>query len=142
MRFWDASAVVPLLQAEPVTAGCRSVLAEDTAVVVWWGTEVECVSAIGRQERSAALGAEQVEEALRQLAELSQRWLEVQPVGSVRTTARRLLRVHPLRSADALQLAAAIVCAEGEPEMLPFVCLDHRLTSAARREGFRVIEPA
>ena len=56
-------------------------------------------------------------------------------MGSVRTIARRLLRVHPLRSADALQLAAAVVCAEGECGMLPFVCLDARLIDAARRRG-------
>jgi predicted nucleic acid-binding protein len=103
---------------------------------------VECVSAVGRGERSAALDAAQAEEALRRLSDLGQRWVEVQPVGSVRTTARRLLRLHPLRSADALQLAAAIVCAEGEPGVLPFVCLDARLADAARREGFTVLEPA
>ena len=142
MRFWDASAVVPLLQEEPATAACRSMLSEDTDLVVWWGAEIECVSAIGRRERVAGLARVQVEEALRSLTDLQQRWIEVQPVGSVRTTARRLLRLHPLRSADALQLAAAIVCAEGEPEVLPFVCLDERLADAARREGFTVLEPA
>lgn len=52
--------------------------------------------------------------------------------------AKRLLRVHPLRTADALQLAAALVYrAEGSP--LDFVCLDERLCSAAEREGFIVI---
>ena len=142
MRFWDASAVVPLLQEEPAAAACRAVLAEDTAVVVWWGTEVECASVIGRQERMGALDATLVEEALGCLVDLQQRWVEVQPVGSVRTTARRLLRLHPLRSADALQLAAAIVCSEGEPGVLPFVCLDKRLADAARREGFPVVVPA
>lgn len=117
-------------------------LAEDKELVVWWGTELECVSAIGRQERGTVLDGVQVEGALRSLTDLQQRWIEVQPVGSVRTTARRLLRLHPLRSADALQLAAAIVCAEGEPGVLPFVCLDKRLADAARREGFTVLEPA
>ena len=142
MRFWDASAVVPLLHEEPASPACRSALGEDPDVVVWWGTEVECVSAVGRGERRAALDAAQAEEALRRISDLGQRWVAVQPVGSVRTTARRLLRLHPLRSADALQLAAAIVCAEGEPGVLPFVCLDARLADAARREGFTVLEPA
>ena len=142
MRFWDASAVVPLLHEEPASPACRSALGEDPDVAVWWGTEVECVSAIGRGERSAALGPVEVQRALQRLNDLGQRWVEIQPVGSVRTTARRLLRLHPLRSADALQLAAAIVCAEGEPGVLPFVCLDARLADAARREGFTVLEPA
>lgn len=142
MRFWDASALVPLLHGEAATASCRGVLVEDADVVVWWGTEVECTSAIGRAERSAHLDAVEVESALRRLASLREGWLEVQPMEGVRRTARRLLRVHPLRSADALQLAAAIVCADGEPGTLPFVCLDTRLIDAARREGFPVVEPA
>jgi hypothetical protein len=54
--------------------------------------------------------------------------------------ASRLLRVHPLRAADALQLAAALAAAKGDPSSLDVVCLDQRLSEAARREGFRVLE--
>jgi predicted nucleic acid-binding protein len=53
-----------------------------------------------------------------------------------------LLRVHPLRAADALQLAAAIIAADSEPRSLAFVTLDDRLARAAEREGFPVVEPA
>lgn len=141
MRFWDASALVPLLLEESASAACRSVLAEDRTLVVWWGTELECASAISRLERSRMLDAVRVDQAVQRLAILRQRWLEIQPVGSVRSTALRLLRLHPVRSADALQLAAAIVCAEAEPGLVPFVCLDRRLADAARREGFTVIAP-
>jgi predicted nucleic acid-binding protein len=56
--------------------------------------------------------------------------------------ATRLLRVHPLRAADALQLAAAIIAAEDDPRSLPFVTLDDRLALAAEREGFPVVDPA
>jgi predicted nucleic acid-binding protein len=59
----------------------------------------------------------------------------------VRQTAIRLLRVHPLRTADALQLAAAIAAAEDHPATLPFVTLDERLAQAAEREGFPVARP-
>jgi hypothetical protein len=47
--------------------------------------------------------------------------------------------VHPLRAADSLQLAAAIIAAEREPTTLEFVSLDDRLGEAASREGFRVV---
>jgi predicted nucleic acid-binding protein len=53
--------------------------------------------------------------------------------------ALRLLRVHALRAADSLQLAAAIVAAEHEPSALEFVSLDERLNEAASREGFRIL---
>ena len=66
--------------------------------------------------------------------------MEVQPSERVRSTAQRALRVHALRAADALQLAAAIVAAGEDRASLVVVCLDQRLTLAARREGFQVIQ--
>jgi hypothetical protein len=51
----------------------------------------------------------------------------------------RLLRVHALRAGDALQLAAALVAAEGQPGSLEIVTLDERLALAASREGLRVV---
>jgi hypothetical protein len=50
-----------------------------------------------------------------------------------------MLRVHDLRAADALQLAAGVAAAEGRPATLAFVCLDERLAAAAEREGFGVV---
>jgi hypothetical protein len=48
--------------------------------------------------------------------------------------------MHPLRAADSLQLAAALVAADHDPTTLELVCLDARLATADRREGFRVID--
>jgi hypothetical protein len=47
--------------------------------------------------------------------------------------------VHPLRSADSVQLPAAVIAADREPAALEIVSLDARLASAARREGFTVL---
>ena len=44
--------------------------------------------------------------------------------------------MHPLKTADALQLAAAVAVAEDEPGLLGFVSFDARLNEAAGREGF------
>jgi predicted nucleic acid-binding protein len=66
-------------------------------------------------------------------------WSEVPPSDRVRDDARRLVRVHDLRAADAFQLAAARVASDEQPETLPFVTLDERLALAARREGFSVL---
>jgi len=52
--------------------------------------------------------------------------------------ARRLLRIHAVRAADALQLAAASVRA-GPVTGAEFVTLDERLALAARLEGFRIL---
>lgn len=141
MRFWDSSAVVALLVREPSSAAAMREFELDPEVLAWWGTETECVSALARLEREGSLSGASLADALRRLDALSLAWREVQPTATVRRTATRLLRVHPLRAADAHQLAAAIVAAEGQPATLPFVTLDDRLADAAGREGFTVIRP-
>jgi uncharacterized protein len=105
-----------------------------------WGTEVECASAISRREHAAELDKESAQLAFEFLARLADRWLEVEPTESVREAARRFLRVHPLRGADALQLAAAFIAADRRPPSLKFVTLDERLAEAARREGFGLVD--
>ena len=138
MRFWDSSAILPLIVAEAGTDSVQAIAGEDPVMCVWWGTEIECVSAIARLEREDAFAETAMTAALERLDSLAEAWNEVQPVAAVRGTARRLLRVHPLRAADALQLAAAVVAAEGVPASLDLVTLDDRLAAAAHREGFVV----
>lgn len=111
-------------------------------MIVWWATEVECVSAIARLEREGRLTSESTRAALERMDALATGWHEVQPVASVRRTARRLLRVHALRAADSLQLAAAMIASEAHPESLEIVSLDDRLIDAACREAFPVADLA
>ncbi len=136
MTFWDASAIVPLLVDESTSKALASHRMTDPTMVVWWGTPVECVSALCRLERDGALSADDWIVAARRLDALATAWLEVAPAASVRDTARRLLRVHPLRAADALQLAAAFEAAEGRPANTTILTFDTRLRNVALREGF------
>lgn len=138
MRYWDASAIVPLLVQEPRTGEARAVLAADAAIVTWWGTRVESTSAIARLERAEALTPRQASQAGDVLRSFAGGWHEILPTDAVRDMACRLLRVHPLRAADALQLAAATVMAGGRPGQAWFVAFDDRLRAAAGREGFLV----
>ena len=139
MRFWDSSAVVPLLVYDSETPRVRSLYKDDPVIVAWWGTSVECASALARLEREARLEVAAATDAFRRLRVLQREWQEVQPIDLVRDTAFRLLRVHTLRAADALQLAAAFLVAENRPGSLDFVCLDQRLSLAAQREGLNVV---
>jgi predicted nucleic acid-binding protein len=138
VKFWDSSALVPLLAAESTTRAAQALYAQDPEVVVWWGTPVECASAIARLERDGALTAARAADAFARLDSLSGSWFQVDPRDEIRETARRLLRVHPLRAAHALQLAAAFVVAERRPPTLAFLTLDDRLRKAAAKEGFIV----
>jgi uncharacterized protein len=139
MRYWDSSALVPIILEESHSSVMRERLGEDPGIVAWWGTQVEVASAIAREERRGFATEEQAEQAIARLRSLSEKWHEVEPCAAVRDTAVRLLRTHPLRAADALQLAAAVVAAEHRPDGLPFICLDERLQRAARKEGFAVV---
>ena len=58
--------------------------------------------------------------------------------GTGQIARRRLLRLHPLRAFDALQLGAALHWAEGQPQERTLHTLDGRLAFAAEREGFVV----
>jgi uncharacterized protein len=139
VKFWDSSAIVPLLVEQPSTAKMQALAADDPLLLVWWGTAVECASALARLTREAALDNAAANLAFMRLAQLTAGWQEVEAGDLVRETGIRLLRVHPLRGADALQLAAAFVAAEGRSSSLDFVTLDDRLAIAAQKEGFPVI---
>ena len=94
---------------------------------------------MARLEREGKLAPREASEALKRLDLLARSWQEVQPLDSLRESARRFLRAHDLKAADALQLAAAVMAAEQRPKTLEFVCLDERLRLAAQREGFPVV---
>jgi predicted nucleic acid-binding protein len=139
VKFWDASAIVPLVALEKETGEYRTLLAEDTDIVVWFLTPVEVISALTRRLREKSLKPMEFSRAKEHLATLEKAWSEVISVERVRERARRLLETHPLRAADSLQLAAALLTSEETPQGFPFVTLDQRLGDAAEKEGFHVI---
>lgn len=139
MRYWDSSALVPLVISELTTRRVVQWLTTDVAIVTWWGSSVECTSAIQRRVREGVLESHIAMQAASRLAQMSQSWHEIVPDAQVRETAIRILQTHPLRAADALQLSAALVAAGGAPGRLEFACLDDRLREAAGHEGFAVL---
>lgn len=135
-RYRDSSALVPLFVKENNTDRMRQLLQQDPTVITWWATEIECVSAISRLKRDGELLPQTYSKALLLLDSTSKTWNIVEPVVAVSNTAKRLLSVHSLRAADALQLAAATASCRNQPNTLAFVCLDKKLSEVAEREGF------
>lgn len=140
MTFWDASALVPLVVSQGRTADMQMLFGRDSDMFVWWAAPVECVSALSRMVREMTLDEARADAAIRNLRVIMDACNTIEPSLLLRDTAVRLIRVHPLRSGDALQLAAAITACAGNPGTMPFVCLDKRLSTAARKEGFTVVE--
>jgi uncharacterized protein len=142
MRFWDSSAIVPLVCAESASRACRSWLRADPIMLVWVLAATEVISALSRKGREEALDRDLFAAAKRRLAKLERAWNEVAQIEAVRARARRLLEVHPLRAADALHLAAALVVVVVErTDSIQFVTFDSPLAEAAAREGFEVLRP-
>lgn len=136
MRYWDASGIVPLLVEQSQSREMEKLIEQDPDIVTWWGTSIECFSALMRLVREGRLNSSGAQAAERRLRELRKGWNEVLPTEACRRAVERMLRVHPLRAVDAQQLAAALIASDNEPSMLEVVCLDQRLTEALRKEGF------
>lgn len=139
MRFWDASALVPTFLEETSTPEVRTWQAADPGVTIWMMTRVEVISAIARKKREWPELAAVWGRAIRELHQAASTWTQISDAVAARLHAERIVMEHPLPAADALQLGAALVAADGEPQSLELVTLDRRLADAARREGFPVL---
>lgn len=138
MMFWDSSAIVPLLVREPFTDDAVKFAKSDREMILWAFTPVECLSAIYRKSRDFSMDVKElslIRDRLRQIQKASH---EVLQFDLVRARAERLIAVHALRSADSMQLAAALVVTEDNPAALPFVTFDKNLALAALKEGFSI----
>lgn len=139
MRFWDSSALVPLFVAQGATAAMRDLVRADPEITVWFLSDLEIRSALARLEREGAITLRDGQRASEELERLWAQWTVIVPMDSVKARAQRLVAVHPLRAAEALQLAAALLLVEDRPLRSELVTLDTRIADAARREGFRVL---
>jgi uncharacterized protein len=136
--FWDSSAIVPLLAPEARSPEIALLISEDKEMTMWWATPLECQSALHRHHRDTPLDADVMTRASDRLRAIVEHADTVSPTDEVRRRAGRLVSVHPLRAADALQLAAALIWCEEQPHGEVFVSLDVRLRDAAHREGFDI----
>lgn len=138
MKFWDSSAITPLLVEEADSVLRERQLMEDRGIIVWYGTLAEIESALCRRKREGVLSREDESHARRRLAFLNSAWNEVQPTHILRDRALRLLRTHPLRAADAFQLAAALAACEERTRGFGLLTGVLRLRESAEAEGFLV----
>ena len=137
--FWDSSALVGVLLPESRSSELEALLLRDRSPTVWWATPLECEAAIHRSQRNGRISSEFLGDALRHLLALLDDVDVIPATTPLRRQASRVLANHPLRAADALQLAAALIWCESQPASETFVCLDQRLCVAAGREGFTLL---
>ena len=139
MIFWDSSALLPLIIQEETSAELIRLQNESSSLLIWTLTPIEVISALTRLERMGQISSEGLEKALEHWELLRAGLHVVKELEPVKQRAIRLLKTHPLRAADSLQLAAALVAFSDNPQGQNFVCLDGRLSQAAKKEGFKVL---
>lgn len=137
--FWDTSAVVPLCIVQRASTRLHQ-LHRKYSLVVWWATSVEAQSAFARDLRFGVLSPVEFQRAKQRLESLRGIWHEVAPSEPVRDLATLLLERHPLRAADALQLAAAYTWSRNRPFRRPLISGDTKLLEAAEAIGFNTIQ--
>lgn len=139
MKFWDSSALFPLVAEDEHGIDAASIYASDPELTVWCLSPVEVWSAMTRRRREGVARSPEMRSAKACLDGLSRNWVEIQAFADVARIAKRLLETHPLRAADSLQLAAALFATDARADDLEFVTFDRRLAAAAEREGFRAV---
>lgn len=135
MRFWDSSALVPLIVYEASTEQMKELLLDDRDVVVSFITPLEVESAIWRRVRGSNIDAQIA--AKRRLSALVAEWTVFDDVASTLAEATRVVKRYGLRSLDAVQLAAALLVRGVESPSI--VTTDEELITAASAEGFRIL---
>lgn len=136
--FWDSSSLVPLCVQQQATPIAEA-LSKSYGIFVWWAAPVEVLGAFTRLIRMGQLNSTGHVQAQVVLEELRRNWREMRPNDEIRAHAERLLDRFPLRSADALQLAAALAWCSGRPRNRAFISGDVQLLDAAGQLGFLAI---
>jgi predicted nucleic acid-binding protein len=139
LRFWDGSALLALAVREPASERVEPLLRRDPEMAFWWGAPLEWWKALLAAQRRQTISAAQLPTARELLDHLRARGFELQPTDDLRARALRLLAVHPLKAADALELAAALIWCRERTQGAGFVSLHPPLRLAAAMEGFRVL---
>ncbi|PYS37239.1 MAG: hypothetical protein DMG14_21950 [Acidobacteria bacterium] len=137
--FWDTSALLLLICRQPKSQRARAAQRSYPAMNVWWGTRVECHSALQRLIREGDLSGKEERQAFLSLGKLAAQWVEIQPSEEVRQFAERFLSLHPLRATDALQLSAALIWCNRHPRGKTFISGDEKLLEAAKKEDFNIV---
>ncbi len=137
MRFFDASALVKRYVKEGGSDRVLAWLAERRAAAARF-SEAEIASALVRRCREGAFAIAQRDRALARLRQDFRSLVLVETTAAVVERAVSLLVRHPLRAADALQLASGLELRDGLDRPIDFVAFDECLLAAARGEGFPV----
>ncbi|HUP23399.1 MAG TPA: type II toxin-antitoxin system VapC family toxin [Thermoanaerobaculia bacterium] len=137
--FLDASALVKRYVEEDRSCVVREVFQVGVPVAISRQSIAEVATALCRRCRDGDLLPADRDAVLDALALDESTFHVVELTDDVTRESIQLLRRHPLRAGDAVQLASCVVLARELGTELRFVAFDDSLSRAARSEGLTVI---
>ena len=140
MRYYDTSALVKQYLEEAGSKLVLELLKSGEKVYTASLTYAETHAAFSRRTREGRLTRETTKRLALRFDKDWESYDIVVLSENVFRLARQMLYRHPLRSADAIHLASALLLARTSPRSSwSFVCADGRLCDAAKSEGFQPI---
>ena len=139
MRYWDPSALLPLLVSDSATCLVRGWLDEDPDMITAAHTRLELRAAIELRSHQRLLSRPLRRRLLNQLEHLCASCDEVTAYAQLTRRSVSLLARHSLLPTEAMHLGAALLASDGDPASLTIVSLHHAITLAAEQEGFAVL---
>jgi predicted nucleic acid-binding protein len=138
--FLDTSALVKIYIAEPGSERMRKAVAREEPRVASVLAFAEIHATFARRRREELLLDTELKQ-IRLVFDSDWEKLTQIPVGdAVLTLVPGLCERHPLRGADAIHLASALLLREEGLEVL-FACSDRPLLGAAATEGLAIFDP-
>ena len=136
--YFDTSVVVKRYVLEPSSTIARTLLRRhrclSSAIL-----PVEVMSAVTRRRAAGDLTAADFAAIGSRLAEDQRRWELVPVTGLLLASAKDLIQRYPLRTLDAIHLAAALTFRDMSGLRVPFVTADMRQREAAEPVGLSVL---
>ena len=140
VRYYDTSALVKQYLQEAGSKLVLELLKSGEKVYTASLTYAETHAAFSRRTREGRLTRETTKRLALRFDKDWESYDIVVLSENVFRLARQMLYRHPLRSADAIHLASALLLARRSPRSSwSFVCADGRLCDAAKSEGFQPI---
>jgi len=137
IRYYDSSALVKRYVREERSTRVRRLLRAGLAATARLSV-VEMVSAFARRAREGDLARVDLDRVVDLVRRDADRLVLVELSQAVAARASDLLLAHPLRAADAVQLASCILLREEADRDVRLTTYDRALASAAAAEGIAV----
>lgn len=138
--FADTSVLVKIYISEPGSERMREAAAQGHPVAASHLAFAELHATFARRRREGLLLAPELEELRRRLDEDWQELTQVSTGDEILALVPGLCERHPLRGADALHLASALLLLQDGLDVT-FACSDRHLLDAAVSEGLATFDP-